>query len=156
MKKQSLGKQFFSLFLALALVLGMVGAIPLSAKADEATAENKILADELTGYTRITATEFETSSNERLGKSFQLQSGSKTFYVGNYNGLHYLDVDVNFEGDATGTNYLRYFGNPDVAAAIYTSAFTVRMKSVANVYFLASGLSECRITILNHERKREK
>ena len=45
MKKQSLGKQFFSLFLALTLVLGMVGAIPLSAKADEATAENKILAD---------------------------------------------------------------------------------------------------------------
>ena len=142
MKKQSLGKQFFSLFLALTLVLGMVGAIPLSAKADEDTAENKILADELTGYTRITATEFETSSNERLGKSFQLQSGSKTFYVGNYNGLHYLDVDVNFEGDATGTNYLRYFGNPDVAAAIYTSAFTVRMKSVANVYFVEFGYQD--------------
>ena len=41
MKKQNLGKQIFSLFLALTLVLGMVGAIPLTAKADEAAAEKE-------------------------------------------------------------------------------------------------------------------
>ena len=64
MKKQPLGKQIFSLFLALALVLGMVGAIPLTAKADEAAAETKVLADELIGYNRITASDFESKSNE--------------------------------------------------------------------------------------------
>ena len=142
MKNQSLSKQIFSLFLALALVFGMVGTISIPAKAAEAVADTKVLADELKGYTRITATEFESTTNERFGKSFQLESGSKTFYVGNYNGQHYLDVDVNFEGDATGSNYLRYFGNPSVAAAIYTSAFTIRMKSVANVYFVEFGYQD--------------
>ena len=94
MKKQPLSKQIFSLFLALALVLGMVGAIPMPAKADEAAAEAKVLADELIGYNRITASEFEKNSNERYGNNYTLGYAAKTYYVGNYNGKNYLDVDV--------------------------------------------------------------
>lgn len=125
MKKQSLGKQIFSLFLALTLVLGMVGAIPLSAKADEAVAEPKVLADELDGYTRITATDFESLSNQRLGESFTLGNAGKSNYVGNYNGKTYLDVDVNF-GEASTAHYLRYFGDAD-KLSIYYGAFTLRL-----------------------------
>lgn len=125
MKKQPLSKQIFSLFLALALVLGMVGAIPLSAKADEAAAETKVLADELTGYTRITATDFESLSNQRLGESFTLGNAGKTNYVGNFSGKTYLDVDVNF-GEASTAHYLRYFGDSD-KLSIYHGAFTLRL-----------------------------
>ncbi len=125
MKKQSLGKQIFSLFLALTLVLGMVGAIPLSAKADEATAETKVLADELGGYTRITASDFESLSNQRLGESFTLGNAGKSNYVGNYSGKTYLDVDVNF-GEASTAHYLRYFGDAD-KLSIYHGAFTLRL-----------------------------
>lgn len=125
MKKQSLSKQVFSLFLALALVLGMVGTMPLSAKADEAAAETKVLADELIGYTRITATDFESLSNQRLGESFTLGNAGKSNYVGNYNGKTYLDVDVNF-GEASTAHYLRYFGDSD-KLSIYHGAFTLRL-----------------------------
>ena len=137
---KTFGKKLLSMFLAMALVLGMVATMPMSAFAAEA--ETKVLAEELEGYNRITATDFESLSNERQGKSFKLASGSKTFYVGNYLGKNYLDVDVNFEGDATGAHYLRYMGNPDVAAAIYTSAFTVRMKAVGDVYFVEFGYQD--------------
>lgn len=125
MKKQPLSKQIFSLFLALALVLGMVGAIPMSAKADEAVAETKVLADELNGYTRITATDFESLSNQRLGESFTLGNAGKSNYVGNYNGKTYLDVDVNF-GEASTAHYLRYFGDSG-KLSIYHGAFTLRL-----------------------------
>ena len=140
MKTQTFGKKLPSMFLVMALVLGMVATIPMSAFAAEA--ETKVLAQELEGYNRITATDFESLSNERLGKSFTLGNGGKSNYVGNYFGKNYLDVDVNFEGDATGAHYLRYLGNPDVAAAIYTSAFTVRMKSVGDVYFVEFGYQD--------------
>ena len=96
MKKQNLGKQIFSLFLALTFVLGMVGAIPMPAKADEAAAESKVLADELIGYNRIVASDFESKNNERNGDNYTLGYAAKTYYVGNYNGKNYLDVDVNF------------------------------------------------------------
>lgn len=125
MKKQPLSKQIFSLFLALALVLGMVGAMPLSAKADEAAAETKVLADELNGYTRITATDFESLSNQRLGESFTLGNAGKSNYVGNFSGKTYLDVDVNF-GEASTAHYLRYFGDSD-KLSIYHGAFTLRL-----------------------------
>ena len=135
---KTFGKKLLSMFLAMALVLGMVATMPMSAFAAEA----KTKALDLDGYNRITTTDFESLSNERQGKSFKLASGSKTFYVGNYLGKNYLDVDVNFEGDATGAHYLRYMGNPDVSAAIYTSAFTVRMKAVGDVYFVEFGYQD--------------
>ena len=125
MKKQSLSKQIFSLFLALTLVLGMVGAIPMSAKADEAAAGSKVLADELDGYTRIITSDFESLSNQRLGESFTLGNAGKSNYVGNYNGKTYLDVDVNF-GEASTAHYLRYFGDAD-KLSIYHGAFTLRL-----------------------------
>lgn len=131
MKKQPLSKQIFSLFLALALVLGMVGAIPLTAKADEAAAESKVLADELIGYNRITASEFEKNSNERYGNNYTLGYAAKTYYVGNYNGKNYLDVDVNF-GELNANHYLRYWGDAD-RTSIYYGAFMIRMLEVDGV-----------------------
>ena len=125
MKKQPLSKQIFSLFLALALVLGMVGPMPLSAKADEAAAEAKVLADELKGYTRITATDFESMSNQRLGEAFTLANAGKSNYVGNYTGKTYLDVDVNL-GEANTARYFRYMGDLDTKS-IYKGAFAIRL-----------------------------
>ena len=135
MKKQSLSKQIFSLFLALTLVLGMVGAIPFSAKAEEAAAETtKVLADELKGYNRITASDFETKYNERRGESFTLGNAAKTYYVGNYNGKNYLDVDVNF-GELNGSYYLRYWGDADGQGSIYKGAFTLRFYAADTIEF---------------------
>lgn len=131
MKKQPLSKQIFSLFLALALVLGMVGAIPMPAKADEAAAEAKVLADELIGYNRITASDFESKSNERLGDNYTLGYAAKTYYVGNYNGKNYLDVDVNF-GELNGNHYLRYWGDAD-RTSIYYGSFMIRMLEIDGV-----------------------
>lgn len=131
MKKQNLGKQIFSLFLALALVLGMVGAIPMPAKADEAAAEAKVLADELIGYNRITASDFESKSNERLGDNYTLGYAAKTYYVGNYNGKNYLDVDVNF-GELNQNHFLRYWGDAD-RTSIYYGAFMIRMLEIDGV-----------------------
>lgn len=131
MKKQPLSKQIFSLFLALALVLGMVGAIPLTAKADEAAAESKVLADELIGYNRITASEFEKNSNERYGNNYTLGYAAKTYYVGNYNGKNYLDVDVNF-GELNANHYLRYWGDAD-RTSIYYGSFMIRMLEIDGV-----------------------
>lgn len=131
MKKQNLGKQIFSLFLALALVLGMVGAIPMPAKADEAAAEAKVLADELIGYNRITASDFESKSNERLGDNYTLGYAAKTYYVGNYNGKNYLDVDVNF-GELNANHYLRYWGDAD-RTSIYYGSFMIRMLEIDGV-----------------------
>lgn len=131
MKKQPLSKQIFSLFLALALVLGMVGAIPMPAKADEAAAEAKVLADELIGYNRITASDFESKSNERLGDNYTLGYAAKTYYVGNYNGKNYLDVDVNF-GELNQNHFLRYWGDAD-RTSIYYGAFMIRMLEIDGV-----------------------
>ena len=131
MKKQPLSKQIFSLFLALALVLGMVGAIPLTAKADEAAAEAKVLADEMIGYNRIIASDFESKSNERLGDNYTLGYAAKTYYVGNYNGKNYLDVDVNL-GELNQNHYLRYWGDADTTS-IYKGAFMIRMLDVDGV-----------------------
>ena len=140
---KTFGKKLISMFLAVALMLGMVATISLPAMAAETAATGTAVRElELEGYNRITATDFESASNEREGAAFQLASGSKTFYIGNYNGKNYLDVDVNFEGDASGAHYLRYLGNPDVAAAIYTSAFTVRMKALGGVYFVEFGYQD--------------
>lgn len=131
MKKQPLSKQIFSLFLALALVLGMVGAIPMPAKADEAAAEAKVLADELIGYNRITASDFESKSNERLGDNYTLGYAAKTYYVGNYNGKNYLDVDANF-GELNQNHYLRYWGDAD-RTSIYYGSFMIRMLEIDGV-----------------------
>ena len=136
MKKQSPGKRIFSLFLALTLVLGMVGAIPMPAKADEAAAEAKVLADELVGYTRIIASDFESRTNVRCGDNYTLGYAVKTYYVGNYNGKNYLDVDVNL-GELNPNHYLRYWGDAD-RASVYYGAFMIRMleaDGVLNVEF---------------------
>ena len=139
MKMGTFGKKVLSVFLAMALMLGMVATIPMSAFA--ADAETKVLADELEGYNRITATEFESSSNQRQGKSFQLASGGKTFYVGNYLGKNYLDVDVNFEGIASNAQCFRYLGNR-ADLSIYKGAFMVWMSQVGDVYFVNFGYQD--------------
>ncbi len=123
MKKQSHGKKILSMLLVLTLVFGLTGMIQLPVKAVEE--ETKVLAEELEGHNRILPKDFESFSNERLGTKFQLEIGSKTNYVGNYNGKNYLDVDVNF-GEASTAHYLRYLGNRDTGS-IYEGAFTLRL-----------------------------
>ncbi len=132
-RMKTFGKKLLSMFLAMALMLGMVATIPMSAFAAEA--ETKVLADELEGYNRITATDFESLSNERLGKSFTLGNAGKSNYVGNYFGKHYLDVDVNFEGIASNAQCFRYLGNR-ADLSIYKGAFMVWMSQVGDVYFV--------------------
>ena len=64
MNKQSYGKKILSMFLALAMVFGWMGMIRLSAKAETAkAAETKVLAEELEGYNRIVASDFEESNH---------------------------------------------------------------------------------------------
>ena len=123
MNKQSHGKKLLSMFLALALVFGLTGMIQLPVRAE--AAETKVLSEELEGYSPILPKDFESLSNQRLGSSFTLGNGGKSYYVGNYNGKNYLDVDVNF-AEASTAHYLRYLGNRE-AASIYHGAFTLRL-----------------------------
>lgn len=125
---KTFGKKLLSMFLVMALVLGMVATMPISAFAAEE--ETKVLAEELEGYNRILPKDFESFSNERLGNSFTLGNAGKSNYVGNYNGKNYLDVDVNF-GEASTAHYLRYLGNR-ASTSIYQGAFTLRL--YANQY----------------------
>lgn len=120
---KTFGKKLLSMFLVMALVLGMVATMPISAFAAEE--ETKVLAEELEGYNRILPMDFESISNERLGNSFTLGNAGKSNYVGNYNGKNYLDVDVNF-GEASTAHYLRYLGNR-ASKSIYHGAFTLRL-----------------------------
>lgn len=120
---KTFGKKLLSMFLVMALVLGMVATMPISAFAAEE--ETKVLAEELEGYNRILPKDFESFSNERLGNSFTLGNAGKSNYVGNYNGKNYLDVDVNF-GEASTAHYLRYLGNR-ASTSIYHGAFTLRL-----------------------------
>lgn len=134
MKRQSHGKKILSLFLVLTLVFGLTGMIQIPVKA--AADETKVLAEELEGYNRILPKDFESFSNERLGTQFQLQRGSKTNYVGNYNGKNYLDADVNFNGAIGSANCFRYWGTPGVENEIYKGAFMVWLAAVGEQYTL--------------------
>ncbi|MBO5001727.1 MAG: hypothetical protein J6C66_03385, partial [Prevotella sp.] len=79
----------------------------------------------------IIASDFESKSNERLGDNYTLGYAAKTYYVGNYNGKNYLDVDVNL-GELNKDHFLRYWGDAD-RASIYYGAFMIRMLEVDGV-----------------------
>ena len=132
MKKKHVGKSIISMLLVVSLVLGMIGIMPKGQEveaADTTTNTTKVLAEELEGYRRITTTDFENLSNQRLGEEYTLTTGYNQ-YVGNYNGKTYLDVDVNFNGvTAYDNTFLRYFGNLDKGTngGFYYSAFMLQM-----------------------------
>lgn len=142
MNKQSYGKKILSMFLALAMVFGWMGMIRLSAKAETAkAAETKVLAEELEGYNRIVASDFEESNHQRRGTQYQLANAAKTYYVGNYNGKNYLDVDLNLEGIASNAQCFRYMGNR-ADLSIYKGAFMIWMSQVGDMYFVNFGYQD--------------
>ena len=139
MNKQSHGKKILSLFLVLTLVFGLTGMIQIPVKA--AADETKVLAEELEGYNRIVASDFEESNHQRRGTQYQLGNAAKTYYVGNYNGKNYLDVDLNLEGIASNAQCFRYMGNR-ADLSIYKGAFMIWMSQVGDVYFVNFGYQD--------------
>lgn len=139
MKKQSHGKKILSLFLVLTLVFGLTGMIQIPVKA--AADETKVLAEELEGYNRIVASDFEESNHQRRGTQYQLGNAAKTYYVGNYNGKNYLDVDLNLEGIASNAQCFRYMGNR-ADLSIYKGAFMIWMTQMGDVYFVNFGYQD--------------
>ena len=139
MNKQSHGKKILSLFLVLTLVFGLTGMIQIPVKA--AADETKVLAEELEGYNRIVASDFEESNHQRRGTQYQLANAAKTYYVGNYNGKNYLDVDLNLEGIASNAQCFRYMGNR-ADLSIYKGAFMIWMSQVGDMYFVNFGYQD--------------
>lgn len=115
MKKEYVGKRIVSVLLVLTMLFGMtgIGENTWVAKAEETEYTtpdtSKELRDELEGYTRITLTDFQGSSSNRMTEEKTFVNSQKIYYVGNYAGKTYLDVDVNFHGSvANGKTVLQY------------------------------------------------